>query len=76
MALALAADPYELCRHDRYGYATLACVPAGFICDDCKRFVMQWLPESPEVLGYLSAEWAWHHRDGKAWTTLTERGQR
>lgn len=62
------------CLHT-YGFATHACVPTGFICCSCHELVLQWLPESPAVLGYLSADWAWHYRDGKPWTTLPRAGR-
>ncbi len=65
-----AADArFENCPHGCC-FTTLACVPCGVYCTGCSTLLWQYLPESPEKLGYLSAEWAWHYRDGKAWTTL------
>ena len=58
----------ERCPH-RYGFLSLAYVPAGVVCSECGLLILQYVPQPQEVLGYLSADWAWHHRDGKAWTT-------
>lgn len=49
--------------------STMAVVPAGVCCCYCGALICQAIPRPPEVLGYVSADWAWHHRDGKAWTT-------
>lgn len=35
----------------------------------CNTLLLQYLPEPPEVLGYVSADWAWHHEQGRPWTT-------
>lgn len=59
---------FERCAH-RGSFITMAYVPAGVFCDDCQTLLSQFIPQPPEVLGYLSADWAWHHRDGKPWTT-------
>jgi len=56
------------CPH-RFGYYTMAYVPAGVVCSTCGALLLQFIPQSPEVLGYVSADWAWHHRDGRPWTT-------
>jgi hypothetical protein len=66
----LSPDRAE-CSHE-YGYETAAYVPGGEICSDCGLLTCQYIPQPPEVLGYLSATWAWHHRDGKPWTTQTK----
>lgn len=57
-----------MCDH-RVTFVTMAYVPAGVACIRCDLLLMQYLPEPPERLGYLSADWAWKHRDGKEWTT-------
>ncbi|MCF8094450.1 MAG: hypothetical protein K9J79_03725 [Desulfobacteraceae bacterium] len=48
---------------------TQAYVPSGLACLDCGQLLLQYIPQSPEVLGYVSADWAWHHVHGRAWTT-------
>lgn len=61
-------QPWRECSHE-FGYDTMAYVPAGVFCTDCQTLILQYVPESPQVLGYLSADWAWHYSKGKAWTT-------
>lgn len=56
------------CAH-RHQFVTHAYVPCGLVCSDCDELVAQFIPQPPEVVGYLTADWAWHHRDGKPWTT-------
>ena len=63
------APPPPPCRHESC-YCTSACVPAGLVCFRCGALLLQYLPQSPAEMGYVSADWAWHHRDGKEWTTL------
>jgi hypothetical protein len=51
-------------------FVTLAFVPAGLFCQRCQTMLMQYLPpDGPDVLGYVSADWAWMHKHGKEWTT-------
>ena len=57
------------CAHEDC-FITHACVPAGLVCSDCDTLLLQYVPEPPEKLGYLSADWAWHHVKGRPWTTL------
>lgn len=56
------------CKHP-YGFVSQAYVPAGFICTSCGLLTHQYLPEPPEVLGYLSGTWAWGIRHQFRWTT-------
>jgi len=56
------------CSHND-GYETSAFVPSGVFCSDCDTLILQFIPMPPASLGYMSAEWAWHHRDGKPWTS-------
>jgi len=56
------------CQHTSC-FVTMAVVPAGLVCSDCGKLLFQYLPPPPEVLGYLSADWAWRYRDGKEWTS-------
>ena len=65
--LHLRPDPSR-CPH-RYGYDSSAYAPAGVVCCQCDQLLLQYIPQPPEILGYLSADWAWHHRDGRPWTT-------
>jgi hypothetical protein len=67
--LALVPDT-DRCPHE-YTFLSHAYVPVGDVCCDCGLLVSQTLPQPPEVLGYLSADWAWHHNHGKPWTTQT-----
>lgn len=59
---------WQQCEH-RSCFISMAYVPAGDYCPACDTLLLQFIPQSPEQLGYLSADWAWHHRDGKPWTT-------
>lgn len=61
------ADPFA-CQH-RFGFITMACVPCGYVCSDCEHLIWQYVPEPPEVVGHLTATWAWK-QSGKAFTTL------
>ena len=56
------------CQHE-HTLVTQAYVPCGIYCFDCHELLSQFLPTPPEKLGYMSADWAWHYRDGKPWTT-------
>jgi hypothetical protein len=47
----------------------MAYVPAGLVCADCGKLLFQYLPQSPEQLGYVSADWAWKYVHGKEWTS-------
>lgn len=69
LALELFPAPtWQTCPHDLC-HDTSAVVPAGLYCMSCKTLLLQYLPESPDVLGYVSADWAWHHEQGRPWTT-------
>jgi|GEM_PF-7118826 len=61
-------DFKSMCRHKSI-CATHAYVPTGIACLDCGKLLAQYIPESPEVLGYVSADWAWKHIHGEEWTT-------
>lgn len=62
------APAWQTCSHDCC-HDTCSVVPAGLFCMSCNTLLLQYLPEPPEVLGYVSADWAWHHKYGRAWTT-------
>ncbi len=66
----MLAFPPEPCSH-KHAYLTHAYVPAGVSCSICGELLMQNYipPDQPERIGYVSADWAWHYRDGKPWTT-------
>ena len=61
--------PIPECQHNSC-FVTMACVPAGLVCADCGKLLFQYLPQSPDELGYMSADWAWHYKHGRSWTTL------
>ena len=65
MALPFLKPP---CQHHSQ-FVTMAVVPAGLVCFDCGMLLLQYLPESPEQLGYVSADWAWKYVHGREWTT-------
>lgn len=65
---APAPEQMPECDH-RNGFISEAYVPGGYVCSACGALTFQYLPQPPEQVGYLTADWAWHHRDGKAWTT-------
>lgn len=44
------------CNHDTC-YPTHAVVPCGLVCFQCGELVLQYIPQSPEKLGYVSADW-------------------
>lgn len=72
LALDLFPAPtWETCDHDLC-HDTQAVVPVGLFCMNCNTLLLQYLPEPPEVLGYLSADWAWHNEHGKPWTTYDD----
>jgi len=60
--------PKKECGH-KSCFTSMAYVPAGIVCFDCGKLLCQSLPQSPEELGYLSADWAWKHKYGRAWIT-------
>ena len=69
LALDLFPAPTsETCDHELC-HDTHAVVPVGLFCMNCNTLLLQYLPEPPEVLGYVSADWAWHNEHGKPWTT-------
>lgn len=52
-------------------YPSNACVPGGLFCMVCKMIVVRDMPPAenePELIGYVTANWAWKYRDGKDWT--------
>ena len=59
-----------VCNHSSC-FQTMAYVPAGEYCTKCNTLISQhFVPANePELIGYVSANWAWHYRDGKDWTT-------
>ncbi len=66
---SVAAEAAPLpCAHERL-CNTHAYVPAGLFCVDCDTLLLQYIPQSPAVLGYLSAAWAWKYKDNNEWTT-------
>jgi hypothetical protein len=64
----LSLLPQKPCEH-KSCFVTMAYVPAGLVCSDCGKLLLQYIPKSPEELGYMSADWAWHYKHGKPWTT-------
>ncbi len=69
LPLDYRADP-KRCEH-RSQILSQAHIPAALVCASCWTILAQrWVhPEEPEQIGYVSADWAWHYRDGKPWTT-------
>lgn len=62
---------FDRCDHGGAFY-THAYVPGGGYCDLCDTLLWQDAPPTfnePAELGYVTANWAWHFRDGKPWTT-------
>lgn len=57
--------------HEHSGYYTNSEVPGGFYCDICDTIIFRdiCLQNEPAELGYETANWVWHYRDGKPWTT-------
>lgn len=66
LEFALVPDR-DRCPHDLTFY-TSAYVPGGECCIKCDTLLSQSIPRPPEVVGYLTADWAWH-LEGKPWTT-------
>lgn len=72
----VGVTPYQLslpfeappCRHKRC-FVTHAYVPAGIMCLDCGVLLSQYIPQPPEILGYVSGTWAWKYIRGREWTT-------
>jgi hypothetical protein len=59
---------WQNCEHS--GFYTLAEVPGGFYCEKCQQIIWRHicLRTEPQDIGYTTANWAWHYRDGKPWT--------
>lgn len=57
------------------GFYTLAEVPGGFYCTECETLIDRSVcyANEPQQIGYESANWVWHYRDGKPWTKDYER---
>lgn len=62
--LCLDFSNYDQCCHATQ-FNTMAVVPAGLYCPSCKQLTVQWLPRTPDQIGYISADWAWKHIHGK-----------
>lgn len=60
------AKPSAPCEH-KYGFQSYAFVPSGHVCSDCGELLCQRIPQPPEVLGYVSADWHWHYVEGRPW---------
>lgn len=58
--------PAVPCEH-KTGFLSMAFVPAGCVCGKCGELLSQIIPQPPEVLGYMSADWHWHHVEGRPW---------
>jgi hypothetical protein len=59
------------CNGNHIGFMSGAHVPSGLFCSNCNMIVMRLLPplkNEPEILGYVSATWAWKYEDGRDWT--------
>lgn len=56
------------CDHS-WTIVSMAYVPAGVVCMKCHDLLSQFIPQSPEEIGYLSADWAWKHVHGREYTT-------
>ena len=54
------SPPCQPCNH-YFCYETHAVIPAGLVCAECGELVLQYIPESPDQLGYVSADWAYLH---------------
>lgn len=65
LGLSLIPD-WQTCQHA--GFYTNAEVPGGFFCGECRRIIWRSVPQPPELVGYLTADWAWKHKYGRAWT--------
>lgn len=72
LTLDFNPDPLQ-CKHWKWGgYATVAVVPSGVYCHLCDTLISQQVvyPNEPEMTGYESADWAWHFKYGKPWTSM------
>ena len=57
------------------GFMSTAHVPHGLFCNNCNMIVMRDLPppkNEPEIIGYVSATWAWKYEDGNEWSNDLE----
>jgi hypothetical protein len=69
LALDLFPRPtWRECRHELC-HDTYCVVPAGTWCSECDTLISQYVPASPQEIGYLSADWAWKYQDGNEWVT-------
>jgi len=62
----------EPCEH-KACFETSAYVPAGLACFDCGKLLAQFIPYGPDLVGYITADWAWHHVHCRPWTTQYQR---
>lgn len=70
MQLVMDLFPAEPCEH-KSCFETMACIPAGLFCADCDTLIAQNYipPNEPEIIGYVSADWAWHYEEKNPWVT-------
>lgn len=57
------------------GFHSNAHVPGGLFCSNCDMIVMRDLPppkNQPEIIGYVSATWAWKYEHGNEWSNDLE----
>lgn len=58
------------CEHES-GFYSNAYVPGGYFCDDCNHIVYRDMPpekNQPDLIGYVTADWAWKYKHGNGWT--------
>ncbi len=64
----ITKKPKPGCDHIGFDAAE---VPSGLYCTNCDMVVTRYLPSvknEPEVLGYITATWAWKYKHGREWT--------
>jgi hypothetical protein len=69
LMLAFPVPVAAPCTHE-FGFYSHAEVPGGTVCSQCGEWVCRDFvpPDEPDQLGYVSATWAWHYQEGRAWT--------
>jgi hypothetical protein len=59
------------CEHE-HGFHSNAHVPGGYFCSGCNMIVIRDMPppvNQPDLIGYISANWAWKYVHGNEWTS-------
>lgn len=63
------------CYETGPNFISLSEVPCSHVCLKCGKTWWRNIPppvNEPDILGYITATWAWHYIHGNAWTNDLE----